>query len=496
MSLNKHERFIRGKLKDQEVGLDKDALWAAVKQKPKRDNKKYFFILLFLGIATIGFLFINQYSKSEELEVSADASANANASASANSNSNSNSSANANANANKSNPIINTGSQNKATTINDQEELNSSVSQTVKVKAENSIGKNDIVSPIIERGATSANASANANANANANIENYSISEKPINNNPLTKNLNTHLLNNYKTQDSNDRENTLTNITTKQKIQELFDFSMLHSLTLLNQFSVLPKFEFDASNMIQPVRSKKLNVELDLEFGTGIIFQNLQTNDPELQPYLNSVKAFEKPLDYYHGQLGIKLNHNTLPLYLKTGLSYSRISSRIQLNSTTYTDTIINGTQYYDVDAEGARSTIDGDIMAIKVTDYRAKWHTYHHMIDIPIVVGYNLIKTPTIGLSLEAGISANILNHSQGAYINQEGFLNKFTNSDNDNIYNKNLGLNFQAGLDFRFLLTRKNSFSLRANWTQFGQMTNSQSEIIKKYQVLGINLGIQHRL
>jgi hypothetical protein len=248
--------------------------------------------------------------------------------------------------------------------------------------------------------------------------------------------------------------------------------------------------------MIQPIRSKQLNIELDLDFGTGIIFQNLQTNDPELQPYLNSVKAFEKPLDYYHGQLGIKLNHNTLPLYLKTGLSYSRISSRIQLNSTTYTDTIINGTQYYDVDAEGARSTIDGDIMAIKVTDYRAKWHTYHHMIDIPIVVGYNLIKTPTIGLSLEAGISANILNHSQGAYINQEGFLNKFTNSDNDNIYNKNLGLNFQAGLDFRFLLTRKNSFSLRANWTQFGQMTNSQSEIIKKYQVLGINLGIQHRL
>jgi hypothetical protein len=64
--------------------------------------------------------------------------------------------------------------------------------------------------------------------------------------------------------------------------------------------------------MIQPIRSKQLNIELDLDFGTGIIFQNLQINDPDLQPYLNSVKAFEKPLDYYHGQLGIKLAHNIL----------------------------------------------------------------------------------------------------------------------------------------------------------------------------------------
>ena len=61
MSLNKHERFIRGKLKDQEVDLDKDALWAAVKQQPKRDNKKYFFILLFLGVASVGLVIINQY---------------------------------------------------------------------------------------------------------------------------------------------------------------------------------------------------------------------------------------------------------------------------------------------------------------------------------------------------------------------------------------------------------------------------------------------------
>jgi len=494
MSLNKHERFIRSKLKDQKVDLDKDALWAAVKQQPKRDNKKYFFILLFLGIASIGFLFINQHSKSEELEISANSSASASAIASANSNSNSSASpsANANANANKSNPESKENFRNEGNTINDQDESNSSVSQTVKVKAENSIGKNDMVPFIIERGATS----ANLNSNANSNIVNNSISEQPINDNPLTNNLNTQLLNNYKTQDSNDRMNTLTNITTEQKSLELFDFSMLHSLTLLNQFSVPSEFEFDASNMIQAVRSKKLNVELDLEFGTGIIFQSLRTNDPDLAPYLNSIKTFEKPLDYYHSQLGIKLNHNSLPFYLKTGISYSRISSRIQLISTTYTDTIINGTQYYDVDSRGARSAIDGDIMAVKVTDYRAKWHTYHHMIDIPIVVGYNLIKTPTIGLSLEGGLTANILNHSQGAYINQEGFLNKFTNSDNDHIYNKNLGLNFQAGLDFRFLLTRQNSFSLRANWTQLGQMTNRQSEIIKKYQVLGINLGIQHRL
>ena len=497
MSLNKHERFIREKLKGQEVDLDKDALWEAVKPVKKSDNRKYF-ILLILLIGSVSALLLSKWNtpenegisenltqdqkeqtpytttSSEEISVLKSSDVEISGSNEIHKNSNSTN-------------ITDTQNLKATTTSNSITQFASKnvkpVSTLTATTFQNEITKSKSTVPVIKEESSGSNSPKNK-IGISKNQPSKAITQ---NTTPL------HILNNYKKSDLNLDENTLFPSDLNSEQRMVLDLNSLANLNLLSPIENIES-DFTPSNYIHPIRKKKWALALDLEIGTGILFEQLSARQPEDEAYANSVSQIEKPLDFYHGQIGIKLEHSKLPIYLKTGLSYSRITSRIGIDNTIYKDTLINGTQYYDIGNDGSRSVVEGEVMAVLVTDYRAKWHTYHHMLDIPILIGYQVYNTPSFGLAIEGGLRMNILNYSKGAYLQDDGFLSKFTNNDN-NIYKSNLGINLHAGINARYLVTRNNTFSLRASWTQYGEFAKSQSELSKKYQVLGINLGVEHR-
>ena len=476
MSLNQEERFIREKLNQQEIPVDTDALWSAVRPKQKKDSRRLLIWFFGFGILAIAGIFtyqnwkvdssmpISQNSTDQKMDQDL-------------------------APVNKAKEIdlaqtsnegpVKTGDKTPIEFKERKEENNLKANQ-------NKINQTEIN--------TSINNSGIVNKHSNT-LKSTSFGNEPIEQVAKIDHPKDASLVQNGTESSNYRNAHFPKIdpvSTGQRV--LSEPALLASLNLLIPFEMDSELTEPIPPSIQVQRSKDWKLGLDLALGTGIIFQQLSSARPELNSYVNSIEMFEKPLDYYHGQLALKWKHRS-GMYIKTGLSYSRITSRISLSNVTIKDTIIQGIQYYDIDPMGARSQVEGDVMALYVEDYQAKWHSYHHIIDLPIILGYEVINTKAIGLSIEGGLRTNLATISKGAIINQEGFLDKFKSSDSNNVYRKNLGFNWQMGVDLRFLISNRNTLSLRANWTQFGRMTNRQSEFNKQYQVLGINLGIQRQ-
>ena len=114
-------------------------------------------------------------------------------------------------------------------------------------------------------------------------------------------------------------------LTSKDRTQEriILDLNRLPHLNLLSEMEYgLQEFTPESTPIY---RAKKWKLDLDIELGTGILFEQLSARRSEFEGYANSVQQVEKPLDFYHGQIGLTLNSKYSSFYFKTGLSLSLI---------------------------------------------------------------------------------------------------------------------------------------------------------------------------
>lgn len=219
----------------------------------------------------------------------------------------------------------------------------------------------------------------------------------------------------------------------------------LESGLLTMNFQLL-KSEDVAQLPIVPIK-KSLN--WNLLFYAGVGFFDLQNaamaGGLDISGNSNSK---EKPLDYITAGISsdIKLSQKW---YFQPGIRYARYSTRLSNNHTTYTPIISQGISEINIDESGFVSNINGDVNGIRTTNVQSKWHTYHHRIELPLNVRYIVYHNSRHRFSLDFGPVIRFWSGSDGAFIDHQDKLVKFTLDSNPYSVDR-IGLN--AGLSWEY--------------------------------------------
>jgi|GEM_PF-4163151 len=140
-------------------------------------------------------------------------------------------------------------------------------------------------------------------------------------------------------------------------------------------------------------------------------------------------------------QAGLGLSYSIRNWRLTSGIQYSRIVNRLSLHNMTRIDTTVNGVQSIYYRQSGVVETEEGDVVAILIIDQNVQWHTYRHLLDIPLMLGYEQ-RFGRFSIGGDAGIMVNVSQRSNGAFLGEDGRLVKFNQQENINPYRKTNGV------------------------------------------------------
>ena len=261
--------------------------------------------------------------------------------------------------------------------------------------------------------------------------------------------------------------------------------------------SDIKPIEIEGKNVrskIIPFIKPKSNFSILLAAGWGDIRSTYQNINKEDQDYVDLLNQVNSGISSQHVELGLRYNINNW--FVQTGLNYNRLVNRTKLHNVVKVDTTINGIQEVYYLRSGDKQITEGQIPAIIYRTQNIQWHTYRHLIDIPIVLGYE-IGMDRFSLGLNAGVDVNLAQQASGAYLNRDGLLVKFNPTSSTNPYKNNYGISYRGGIQFGYALSNNMTINLegkiRSYSTQKIQFDKLVNEKIHSKQ---INLGVLYRL
>jgi len=183
-----------------------------------------------------------------------------------------------------------------------------------------------------------------------------------------------------------------------------------------------------------------------------------------------------------------------VPFYVKAGVSYSRISERMELKyEYTEQDTTI-GIISSTISANGDTIThIYGDI--ITETTYKGsnRQHHYIHLFDIPISVGYTTYVAG-FDIGIEAGVKINFMTRATGNLLTSQ---KEYTNLSLNKLFKDRVGLSYFGGLMIGRNFGRFGDIFIAPRFTYFPNSFNNQNNSIsQKYYNIGLNAGIIYKI
>jgi len=210
--------------------------------------------------------------------------------------------------------------------------------------------------------------------------------------------------------------------------------------------------------------------------------------------------AFDQRNRYEQSLEGINLGlygmvvRDKLPVYLKAGVSYSRIAEQLNYN---YSDTsyvtelgIVSST----VSANGDTIThIYGDVISEVISNRTGRQHNYIHLFDMPISVGYN---TYVLGfdVGLEAGVKVNLMTRATGALLTDN---NEFINLSLNRYFKPKIGLSYFGGLMIGRNFGRFGDFYLAPRFTYYpSDFSSNVNSVSQKYVTIGLNAGFVYKI
>ena len=205
-------------------------------------------------------------------------------------------------------------------------------------------------------------------------------------------------------------------------------------------------------------------------------------------------QKYEETLEGINLGLYTMLVRDKLPFYLKAGILYSRITERTDLEyNYTLPDTTI-GIISQTVSANGdSITTIMGPIISEKTFTGKNRQHSYIHLFDLPVSVGYNTYLGG-FDVGLEVGVKFNLMTKANGNLLISQS---EYTNLAFHEYYKKRIGLSYFGGVMIGRNFGRFGDFYLAPRFTYYpNDFSNSINAISQKYVTMGVNVGYVYKL
>jgi hypothetical protein len=230
------------------------------------------------------------------------------------------------------------------------------------------------------------------------------------------------------------------------------------------------------------------------EIGVFAPFKTLENKKSDNTQAFDERQRLEKTLEGINLGLYGMLVRDGIPFYLKAGVSYSRISERMDLEyNYTKLDTTI-GIISQTVSANGdSITTIMGPIVSEIKLKGKNRQHSYIHIFDLPVSVGYNTYLGG-FDVGVEIGVNINLMTRATGNLLTSRS---EFTNLSLNDYYKKKIGLSYFGGLMIGRNFGSLGDFYLAPRFTYFPtDFSNDYNFISQKYVSVGINVGFVYKI
>lgn len=230
------------------------------------------------------------------------------------------------------------------------------------------------------------------------------------------------------------------------------------------------------------------------EVGLFYPIKTLENTSVEESAVFNERSSSETTLEGIELGLFGMIVRDHLPVYLKAGVSYSRISERMELD---YEYTVLDTT----IDIISSTISGNGDTIThiygdvITETTYKGsnRQHHYIHLFDIPISLGY---RTYFAGLDIgiEAGVKVNFMTRATGnLLVSQKDYTNLSLNK----LFKNRIGMSYFGGLMIGRNFGRFGDIFIAPRFTYFPNNFNNQENTInQKYFNIGLNAGVIYKI
>lgn len=236
------------------------------------------------------------------------------------------------------------------------------------------------------------------------------------------------------------------------------------------------------------------NLALIPEVGIFAPFKTIANKRQEDIQAFEERQTYEETLEGINIGLYTMLVRDKLPIYLKAGISYSRISERMDLVYN-YKDTIIERhITSKTVSANGDTiNEIWGDVEVEITKTGKNRQHNYIHLFDLPVSVGYNAYLGG-FDLGIEVGVKINLMTRATGNLLTSKS---DFTNLSLNEYYKKRIGLSYFGGIMIGRNFGRFGDFYIAPRFTYYPtDFSNDNNAISQKYVTMGVNVGYVYKL
>lgn len=213
----------------------------------------------------------------------------------------------------------------------------------------------------------------------------------------------------------------------------------------------------------------------------------------ETTGYFERLKS-ESTLEGIEFGLHGMLVRDNVPLYLKAGISYSRISERMDLSySYVKPDTTV-GIISTTVSGNGDTIThIWGDI--ITETTYKGsnRQHHYIHLFDIPISIGYTTYLAG-LDIGIEGGVKVNFMTRATGNLLTSRS---EYTNLSLNKLFKNRIDLSYFGGLMIGRNFGKFGDIYIAPRFTYYpGDFNNDLNNVTQRYFSIGLNAGVVYKI
>ncbi len=284
------------------------------------------------------------------------------------------------------------------------------------------------------------------------------------------------------------------NITSKS-LQTLSDKIILLDLPFADLSQITPPEIVEILSLAERRRRRTPAWNLGLEIQGGAAFTNrtLSLNNSENQTYLNRRAATESVLETVQLGASVEFQHRS-GFSIRTGMQWSRIAEKYQIEETTTVANIENTLVSYslNMNQDTVNRTYDDIVRTSTITTTREGFNRYR-LLDIPLLLGYHL-KNENWSVGLETGILTNLSLSTKGYIYDENNELIDLATSQ-ASFYKSSVGIGFYVGVTGRVALTDNTQITISPFYRKnAGSFTLSEGLLAQKYGWLGLNLGMRY--
>ncbi|HMT70482.1 MAG TPA: hypothetical protein PKD16_10000 [Saprospiraceae bacterium] len=220
-----------------------------------------------------------------------------------------------------------------------------------------------------------------------------------------------------------------------------------------------------------PIIYPRRHVAFNIIFfaGGGLSKLSYTTKSTDYQ-HLTKMNNSEKGMEFLN--IGIATDIRiTSKWSVNTGIRYSRWVTQINNISSQSTPFEKEGIVEIVIDEQGSETNFTGKTQGITEKSVVQKWHTFHHQLEVPVQLRYQLFKVNNHHISLAGGTTIPFFSKTNGGYLSQEDKLVKFENESSPFISQKT---SWNGGLVWEW--------ALRPEWSlQTGVLYEQKTFVLK---------------